>query len=325
MEDVKEKWSHKINEVTIGATKEDGGTRKTTVTVGGETTLPFLDFEGSIPHRPVIALEVLDFVPEEWPDTLKEPYRDVMDDPAKWAKKCEEDYGAELICFKLKSLHPDWGDSSPEEAVEKVKAVLEATTVPLIIWGSDDIDKDNLVFPLCSQAAAGENCLIGFATEDNYKTLTACCLADKHKIVAQSPIDINIAKQVNIMISEMGFDLKDIVIDPTTGGLGYGIEYTYSIMERARLAALGGDKMMAMPMIIHAGHEGWRAKESKALQDEYPQWGDEKVRGPLWEASTASILLQAGADILIMRHPQAIDEIRKQIDELMGRKSSPAK
>ena len=123
------------------------------------------------------------------------------------------------------------------------------------------------------------------------------------------------------MISEMGFDLKDIVIDPTTGGLGYGIEYTYSIMERARLAALSGDRMMAMPFICDVGHESWRAKEAKATRQDFPHWGDEKVRGPLWEAMTATTLLQAGADILIMRHPLAAAEVRKQIDELMGEKS----
>lgn len=319
MEDTKEKWTNAINTVTIGATAEQGGTRKSTVTIGGETTLPFLSFEGSIPHRPVIAFEVLDYVPEDWPDVLKEIYKDVLGNPAGWAKKCEQEYGADLICLKLRSLHPDWGDTAPEEAPQKVKAILEAVEVPLIIWGCDDPDKDNQALPLCSQAAAGENCLMGFVTEDNYKTLVASCLADKHKIIAQSPIDINIAKQINIMISEMGLDLEDIVIDPTTGGLGYGIEYSYSIMERMRLAALGGDKMMAMPIISDTGHEAWRAKEAKALKSDFPQWGEEKVRGPLWEAMTATVLLQAGVDILIMRHPEAAKAVRQQIDELMGK------
>lgn len=318
MDDVKEKWTNAINSLTIGATAADGGSRTDSVTVGGETTLPFLDFEGSIPHRPVIAFEVLDFLPEEWPDVLKEPYADVLGDPAAWAKKCEQEYGADLICLKLRSLHPDWGDTAPEAAPEKVRAILEAVGVPLIIWGCDDADKDNQALPLCSQAAAGENCLMGFATEDNYKTLVVSCLADHHKIIAQSPIDINIAKQVNIMISEMGLGLENIVMDPTTGGLGYGIEYTYSIMERSRLAALGGDKMMAMPFICDAGYEGWRAKEAKAPRADFPEWGDEKVRGPLWEAMTAAVLLQAGADILIMRHPQAAAEVRRQIGELMA-------
>ena len=318
MESIIEKWNQPINTVTLGATAAEGGTRKSTVTVGGETTFPFLAFEGDLPHPPAIALEVLDYFPEEWPEILKEPYRDVLTDPARWATRCEDEYGADLICLRLKSLHPDWGDTSPEQARDTVRAVLQATTIPLIIYGADYPEKDNLALPLCSQAAAGENCLMAFATEDNYKTLTAACLADHHKIVGQSPIDINIAKQVNILISEMGFNPGDIIIDPNTGALGYGIEYTYSIMERIRLAALGGDKMLAMPNICDVGADAWRAKEAKALQTDFPGWGSERVRGPLWEAMTASILLQAGGDILILRHPQAARKIREQIDVLMG-------
>ena len=319
MESIVERWIQPINTVTLGATAAEGGTRKTTVTVGGETTFPFLTFEGDIPHRPAIALEVLDYFPEDWPQVLKEPFRDVLDDPARWAAKCEREYGADLICLRLKSLHPDWGDTDPEQARQTVQAVLQATTIPLIIYGADYPEKDNLALPLCSQAAAGENCLMAFATEDNYKTLAAACLADHHKIVGQSPIDINIAKQVNILISEMGFNPENIIIDPNTGALGYGIEYTYSIMERIRLAALGGDKMLAMPNICDVGADAWRAKEAKALQPDFPGWGSEKVRGPLWEAMTASLLLQAGGNILILRHPEAARKVREQIDVLMNK------
>ncbi len=322
MESVTERWAGAINTVTIGATAENGGTRGSTVTVGGETTLPFLHFEGSIPHRPTLALDVLDYAPDDWPETLRDPYGDVLGEPAAWAALCEKEYGPDLICLRLRSLHPDWGDTSPERAAETVKAVLEATTLPLIIWGCDSPEKDNQALPLCALAAAGENCLIGFATEDNYKTLAAACLADKHKIVAQSPIDINIAKQVNILISEMGFNPADIVIDPNTGALGYGIEYTYSIMERIRLAALTGDKMMAMPIFCDIGADAWRAKEAKALEENFPDWGNEKLRGPLWEAVTAAILLQAGGDIINLRHPQALAKVKEQINALMGDASS---
>ena len=276
IEEIKEKWSDTINTVTIGATEADGGTRRRTVTVGGETTLPFLHFEGEIPHRPVIALDVLDYHPDDWPEILTESYSDVLGDPAAWARKCEREFGADLICLRLQSLHPDWGDTAPEKAAETVEAVLNATTIPLIIWGCDSPEKDNLALPLCARTAAGENCLIGFATEDNYKTLTAACLADGHKIVAQSPIDINIAKQVNILITEMGFAPENIVIDPNTGALGYGIEYTYSIMERIRLAAFGGDTMMKMPIIGDIGADAWRAKEAKATGPDFAEWGDSR-------------------------------------------------
>ncbi|MFH1038237.1 MAG: acetyl-CoA decarbonylase/synthase complex subunit delta [PVC group bacterium] len=318
METVAEHWAAAINTVTIGATEKDGGTRGSTVTVGGETALPFLHFEGSIPHRPAAAVDVLDYSPDDWPEALREPYRDVLGEPAAWAALCEKKYRPDLICLRLQSLHPDWGDTSPEQAAETVKAVLEATTLPLIIWGCDYPEKDNQALPLCAHAAAGENCLIGFATENNYKTLAAAGLADRHKIIAQSPIDINIAKQVNILISEMGVNPADIVIDPTTGALGYGIEYTYSIMERIRLAALAGDRMMAMPVICDIGSDSWRTKEAKALKENFPDWGDEKLRGPLWEAMTAAVLLQAGGDIIILRHPQALAKVKEQINALMG-------
>ncbi len=317
MESVAERWPAAINEVTIGAGKDGGGTRSAAVTIGGETGLPFLAFEGGNPRRPALALDVLDYRPDDWPEILREPYREVLGDPAEWAARAGEKYRPDLICLRLQSLHPDWGDTPPEKAAETVRSVLAATTLPLIICGCDHPEKDNRAFPLCAAAAAGENCLIGFATEDNYKTITAACLADHHAIWAQSPIDINIAKQVNILISEMGFDPKRIVIDPNTGALGYGIEYTYSIMERIRLAALDGDRMLAMPMLADVGADAWRAKEAKAKRADFPGWGDEKLRGPLWEAATAALLLQGGADLVILRHPAALEKLREHIELLL--------
>ncbi len=322
MESVVEKWPAAINPVTIGAGKAQGGTRSAAVTIGGETGLPFLAFEGANPHRPALALDILDYRPDDWPETLREPYREVLGDPAGWAALAEEKYHPDLLCLRLQSLHPDWGDTPPEKAAETVKSVLAASSLPLIICGCDHPEKDNLAFPLCAAAAAGENCLIGFATEDNYKTITAACLADNHAIWAQSPIDINIAKQVNILISEMGFDPKRIVIDPNTGALGYGIEYTYSIMERIRLAALDGDRMLAMPMLADVGGDAWRAKEAKAKQTDFPGWGEEKLRGPLWEAATAALLLQGGAGLVILRHPQSLEKIRRHLTLLLAPESS---
>lgn len=318
METVIEKWPAATNSVTIGAGKAAGGTRSSTVTIGGETALPFLTFEGATPHRPALALDILDYSPDDWPETLRRPYQKALGDPAQWAASCQEKYRPDLLCLRLQSLHPDWGDTKPERAAETVRAVLAASSLPLIIAGGDHPAKDNLALPLCAEAAAGENCLIGFATEENHKTLAAACLADNHAIWAQSPIDINIAKQVNILISEMGFDPRRIVIDPNTGALGYGIEYTYSIMERIRLAALDGDKMLAMPLLGDVGADAWRAKEAKAAQADFPQWGEEELRGPLWEAATAALLLQAGADLIILRHPLALEKLRQHLDLLLN-------
>jgi acetyl-CoA decarbonylase/synthase complex subunit delta len=268
--------------------------------------LPFLHFEGETPNRPAVAMEVQDRAPAEWPEALVQPFADVIGDPAAWAAKCVREYGAELISLRLMGTHPDLGNKGPEDAAATVKAILQAVDVPLVIWGCDVDEKDNLVLPRCSEVAAGERCLLGTVKEDNYKTLTASCMADGHALIAESPLDINIAKQVNILVSEMGFPLDRVVIYPTTGGLGYGIEYAYSIQERGRLAALGGDKMMSPPVVCLIGEEAWRAKEAKAPTEEAPQWGPTEERGPLWEAMTAMTLLQAGCDLLIMRHPKAV-------------------
>ncbi len=315
MSESKETWSLAINEVTIGALPADGGTRSSTVTIGGATGLPFL---ARTPRKPCLAYDVIDRLPEDWPPALLEPYRGLPPEPAARARFAVEKLGAQIVCLRLQSLHPDWGDASPEEAARTVKEVLSAVSVPLVIWGCDDPEKNSLALPACSQASAGEKCLLAFATEKTYKTLAAACLADRHLLVAQSPIDINIAKQLNILISEMGFDPKKIVIDPMTGALGYGLEYTYSIMERIRLAALGGDGMLAMPILCDVASDAWKAKEAKTPAAEAPAWGNETIRGPLWEAMTASLLLQAGADLLIVRHPLAADYLRKHIEALAG-------
>lgn len=317
VDDAKEKWTGTINEVTIGATKAEGGTRTSVVTVGGAAALPFIHFEGPTPRAPVVAMEIWDREPDDWAQPLVEAFGPVLKSPADWARKCVEEYGAQMLCLKLAGTHPDFGDATPDQAAAVVKSVLKAVGVPLIIWGCDHDEKDNNVLPRCSQAAAGERCLMGTVKEDNYKTLVASCLADGHSIIGLSPIDINIAKQVNILVSEMGFPLNRIVMYQTTGALGYGIEYAHSIQERGRLAALGGDKIMSLPVICMIGSEAWRTKEAKASTQENPDWGNEATRGILWETSTAATLLQAGSDILVMRHPAAVAAVRNTINSLM--------
>jgi acetyl-CoA decarbonylase/synthase complex subunit delta len=316
MELVLEKWEGKVSSLMIGQTKAEGGSRSAQITLGGEKTLPFITQEGQMPHSPKIALEVFDRAPLDWPQVLKDPFADVWDDCAKWAKKCVEQYQAELICLRFLGIHPDYPDADAKKAVQTLKAVLAAVSVPLIVLGCGHDETDNRVLPLLSEAAKGEQCLFGEVTQDNYKTLTASCLADGHNLICQSPIDVNIAKQLNILVSEMGFPLERIAINPTIGALGYGIEYAYSIMERARIAALTGDKMLAMPFICFVGQEAWRAKEAKSTQRENLQWGSEEKRGPLWEAATATLLLQAGADLLVMRHPEAAMAVRKYIEKM---------
>ena len=313
----KEKWASSVSTVILGATEAEGGTRTNTVTVGGESTLPFLHFEGDSPNRPVIAMEVLDPAPEELPPVLAEHFGEVLGDPAAWAQKCVEQYGADLICLRFVGLDPDDPDPSPDYAGEQVQAVLKAVGVPLIIWGTGLHEKDNNLIPVCSQAASGENCLLATAVEDNYKTIAASCIADSHKVLTEAPLDINIQKQVNILVSEMGVGLDQIVMFQSTGGLGYGMEYAFSILERTRLAALGGDAMLSMPMLSVVGSEAWKAKEAKLPEEEAPGWGNAAQRGPLWEAITATSFLHAGTDILVMWHPEAVAWVRATIDQLM--------
>lgn len=312
-----EKSSSAVNTVTIGATAEEEGTRLSTVTVGGETALPFLHFEGEMPHRPVIAMEVLDVPPEEWPGPMQEAVGDVCGDAGGWARKCVDEFGADMISLHLVGAHPDQQNRSAEECAQTVKSVMEAVGVPLIIWGCGEADKDNEIMPRCSEVAAGENCLLGTATEDNYRTITAACIADNHKLLAEAPLDINIQKQVNILVSEMGLDLSRIVMYQATGGLGYGMEYAYSIMERTRLAALSADRTLSMPMLALVGPECWKAKEARAEEAAAAEWGDAAERGIAWEATTATCFLHAGTHILVMWHPRAVEIVRNTIDSLV--------
>lgn len=312
--EVKDSFAGSVNRISLGATKDDGGTRGSTITIGGAKNVIYGGSPEDAGEAPVVAMDVIDSKPEDWPDVLAEPYKDVLDSPGDWAKKCVEEFGADLICIKFDGIHPDKGNKGADHAVKVTEEVLKAVGVPLVLWGSGNNEKDNEVMPKVSGAAKGEKCLIGTVEEDNYKSLTAIALADGHFLITGAPLDINIAKQVNILASDMGFPLERIVTFQATGALGYGIEYAYSIQERQRLAALSGDKMMAMPVICDVGYESWRAKEAK-LEDA-AGWGEAADRGPMWEAATATCLLQAGADIIRMRHPRAVGTVKKFISKV---------
>ncbi|GAG00535.1 unnamed protein product, partial [marine sediment metagenome] len=226
--ELRDSFAGLVNKLTLGATKEDGGTRTSTVTVGGARNIVYGGSAEEVSEKPVVAMDVLDSVPENWPDALTEVYKDVLDNSADWAKKCVTEFGAELICLKFDGIHPDKGDKDAAYAVEVTKSVLQAVGVPVILWGCGNDEKDNAVMQKVSEAAKGENCLIGTATENNYKSLTAVALADGHNLITESPLDINIGKQVNILASDMGFPLERIVSFQSTGALGYGMEYAYS-------------------------------------------------------------------------------------------------
>jgi acetyl-CoA decarbonylase/synthase complex subunit delta len=317
VEILKEKFTGKVQEVVLGATKEEGGTRARTVKLGGSSTLPFLQYEGEIPNPPAIAFEVWDIKPD-WHECFEPYYGDVWNDPVAWAKKAEE-LGADVIYLEFKGADPELENPKTADDYAKVaKAVLENTGAPLIVQGPGHPEKDNEVLQAVAEAATGENIALGVAEKDNYRSIAAAAMMGKHCIIGRSPVDINILKQLNIMITEMGIAPDKIINDPMSSGLGYGIEYSYSIMERTRWGALIGDKMMSFPIVILGGPEAWRAKEAYApIEEAGPGWGEQKPRGIMWEAMTAASLLQAGGDLVLMRHPEAVKMLKKHIDDLM--------
>jgi acetyl-CoA decarbonylase/synthase complex subunit delta len=308
LEIYKESYTGAIKEITLG--KGDNA-----VTVGGETCYPFYAFEGDMPHKPVIAMEVWDIEPDEWPDAALSHFKDVLSDPAAWAKKCVDEFGAEMIVLQLKSTDPNANDASPEEAAATVKKVLDAIDVPLIVWGTNNIEKDEEVLKKISEETHGANLVIGPVEDKNHKGIGAAAMGYGHTVISSSPIDINLAKQVNILLENLGMPLDRMIVDPTTGGLGYGLEYTYSVMERLGMAALTqGDDKLQLPMINNLANEVWKCKEAKQTADEAPVLGDPERRGILMEAVTAVIYLVSGANVLIMRHPEAVRLTKAFID-----------
>ena len=313
----KETCEQAVYEITLGATKAHGGTRGRTCTIGGDTAMPLHLWEGTMKNRPLVALEVFDKVNPKYPQVLQKVWGDLLNNPAEMAKECVEKYGADLISVRLDGTHPEKGNRSPQEALEVVKSVLAAVDVPLIITGHSHYDKINEVMKEVARGCEGENLLLSWVEQENYRTIAGAALAYGHTIVAQSPIDVNIGKQLNILLTNMNIPLERIVMDPVTSAIGYGIEYTYSVMERIRLTGLGGDKMLASPIIVSPGQECAKIKELRAQESDYPAWGNLDERAALWELSTATSLLYAGASIMIMYHAEAAQSLKKTIMSLM--------
>lgn len=317
VETPKDKWAGSVREVTLGATAADGGTRAQTVTIGGEATLPFMHFEQPMPHRPTIAIEIRDQRPTDWSELLLEAWGDVVNDPGTWAKAAE-DAGADAIEVLFGLTDAEGNSITPEYAVGVVKKVLEATGLPLLVYGPGQADVDNEILVAVAEATKGERIVLGLAEDKNYRTIVAAALANDHLVTARCPMDVNLSKQLNILITDMGLPLERIVMDPTTGALGYGIEYGYSVMERLRLAALQGDKMTQLPMIVTPGYEAWKTKESKVGEGVPEDWGNWEDRAIHWETLTAVTLLESGADMIVLRHPESMRRVRAAIDELMA-------
>ena len=303
-------YNGKIKTLTLG--KGDKA-----VTVGGETSYPFYLFEGEMPNKPKIAMEVWDCPPEDWPAAALEPFAGVTNDPVAWAQKCVNYYGAEMICLQLISTDPNGLNRSSDEAAQVAKKVADAITVPLIVWGTANHEKDTEVLRRIAELCQGKNLLLGPVEEGDHKKIGAAALGYQHTVIASSPIDINLAKQLNILLGNLGIPDQQLIMDTTVSGIGYGLEYAYSVIERVRMAALSQqDEKLQFPIICNVSRETWKTKEARITAEEDPKMGDARKRGILLEAISAACLLIAGGDIMIMRHPEAIKLVRQMVAEL---------
>jgi len=308
----KQIYSGKIREVTLGVGDK-------AVTVGGKTAYSFHSFEGEMPNSSKVAMEIWDKDPSaDWSEIAKAPFAGVLSDPVAWAKKCVDEFGAEILVVQTKSADPNADNKSAAEVSDVVKKVVDAVDVPVIVWGVANHEKDTEVMKAVAEKCSGKRLSLSPVEEGDYKQIGAACLGYKHAVVSSSPIDVNLAKQLNILLGNLGVKDQDIVIDPTTGGLGYGLEYTYSVIERIQQAALTQeDDKLQQPMICNVGNEVWKCKEANLSAEEAPELGDPEKRGVLMEAVTAVDLLIAGADVVIMRHPEAIKLVKGFISKMM--------
>ncbi len=293
------------------------GTGDTTSTVGGGASMPFHMFEGDQPNKPLIAMEVLDHEPEGWPETLSRHFEGVLDNPVEWAKKCVDEYGAEAIAISLASTDPNGMNRPAGEAAQIAADVISEIDVPIIVWGCGNSEKDSETLKEITAHVGEKKVCLAPLEDTNYRTIGATAMAFQHPMVAASPIDVNLAKQLNILLENLGVSLDSVMMDPSVGALGYGIEYTYSVMERIRLAALTQqDEKLQVPIICNLGREVWKAKECGLPSDD--MLGDQEARGVLMEAMTANCMLISGGEVLIMRHPKAMAMTKSLINGLMG-------
>jgi acetyl-CoA decarbonylase/synthase complex subunit delta len=291
-----EAYTGVVREVTIG--KGDKSLK-----IGGENILPFHFFDqGSNPNPAKFALEVLDMKPEDWPEHAVEPYRDVISEPVAWAKKARG-FGVDAVSLLLVSTDPAVKDSPADKAAALAREVAGALDVPLIVYGSGDEVKDVEVLSKVAAACDGMNLLIGPVLKENYEAVGKAILDHGHTAIAQSPLDINLLKELNVKLSKF-FPAERIVIDPLSSALGYGMEYSFSLIERVKqIGIMTKDSMTMMPIIANLGGECWKTKQAK----------ENKRQGLLWEGMTAMSLLLAGANIVVLRHPETLKLIKETI------------
>ncbi|MBS7638612.1 CO dehydrogenase/acetyl-CoA synthase subunit delta [Candidatus Bathyarchaeota archaeon] len=309
-----EEYPGVIVEVELGATRAEGGSRARTLIIGGERAPAYYSFLQETPHRPVIALDVFDYPEVRLPRAVKMHVAEVLHDPAEWARLSVERFGAEMVNVHLLSIDPLIKDTPPKEAVKTIEEVLQAVDVPIAVGGCGDPKKDLEVFRAVAEATEGERILFGSVTLDMDIEATARVVEEHgHRIIAFTSMDVNKARELNRKLYEY-MPKEHIVMDTTTAALGYGLDYAFTVMERARLAALKGDPELNHP-ISSGATNAWAARE--AWMQLGPKWAPRELRGPLWEAITAETLLLAGVDYFMMMHPASVKAMKMMIDNLM--------
>jgi len=315
-----ETYPGKIVEVKLGGTKGEGGTRGKSLTIGGETAPAFYTFERSMPHPPVVAVDIFD-IKVPLAKAVKMHVKDVLEDPAAWAKLAVEKFGADMLTLHLISIDPLIKDASPKEAVKTVENVVQAVDVPLMIGGCGDPVKDADVFAAVAETFAGERFLINSITRDmDVERCAKFVKKNGHVALSFTPMDMNMARELNRRLYDF-LPREDIVMDLTTAALGYGLDYAFTNMERARLSGLMGDSELAHPMSSGTTN-AWAARE--AWMQMAPEWEPRELRGPLWELTTALTLLLAGVDLFMMMHPAAMKTVKDVTRQLLSGNQSDA-
>lgn len=292
-----EAYTGVVREVIIGEGRKS-------LRIGGENILPLHFFDqGSNANPARFALEVLDLEPQDWPEHLIKPFKDVVSEPIKWAKKCQ-DFAVDAVSLYLVSTDPAGKDAPADKAAALVKQIAEAIDVPLIVYGSGDENKDAEVLPRVAEVCDEMNLLIGPVLKENYEVVGRAILEHGHTAIAQSPLDINLLKELNVKLSKF-FPSDRIVIDPLSSALGYGMEYSFSLIERVKqIGVITKDSMTMMPIIANLGDECWKTKQAKESNEQ----------GLLWEGITALSLLLAGANIIVLRHPETLKLVRETVE-----------
>ncbi|WP_419749903.1 acetyl-CoA decarbonylase/synthase complex subunit delta [Terrisporobacter petrolearius] len=306
-----QKSSGKVSEVVIG-------TGEKAITLGGENVLPFYSFDGDTGNIQKVGIEINDVYPETWIDSYKEMYKDVANDPAAWAKYVQDNSEADFICLRFVGADPNADDKSPEECAEVAKKVADAIDLPLVVAGCGVAEKDGKLFAKVAEALEGKNVLILSAVEDNYKEVGAAAgLAYGQKVGAESAVDINLAKQMNVLLTQLGVKPENIVMNIGCSAVGYGYEYVASTIDRIRLAAFNqNDKQLQIPIVTPVSFEVGHVKEAIADEADQPEWGCSEKRSIAMEVSTATAVLVGGSDAVILRHPESVKTIKSFISEL---------